>query len=74
MDITTEQIDALRTEAAAAGDLAMVEICEAAAAGDEDARLKCEDAISSAASLADITERVAAYAAERAEGLANGTW
>lgn len=74
MNITTEQIDALRTEAAAAGDPAMVAICDAALAGDFDARLKCEDAVSSAATLADANERDAARAAERAEGLANGTW
>ena len=74
MDITTEQIDALRTEAAAAGDTAMVAICDAALENDFDARLKCEDAVSSAATLADANERDAARAAERAEGLANGTW
>ena len=68
MSITETEIDALRTEAAAAGDLAMVAICDAALAGDFDARLKCEDAVSSAAALADVTEREAAYAAERLAG------
>ena len=52
----------------------MVAICDAALENDFDARLKCEDAVSSAATLADANEREAAYAAERAEGLANGTW
>lgn len=74
MSITETEIDALRTEAAAAGDTAMVAICDLALEGDEDARAKCEDAVSSAATLADANERDAARAAERAEGLANGTW
>jgi len=65
MNITTEQIDALRTEAATAGDLAMVAICDLALEGDEGARLKCEDAVTSAA---DLAEMEAAYAAERLAG------
>ena len=68
MDITTEQIDALRTKAAAAGDLAMVAICDAAlrAAGPQLRAAGLER--DPARFLPDVTEREAAYAAERLAG------
>lgn len=40
MDMT--QIEALRTEAGQAGDLAQVALCDAALAGDEAALAECE--------------------------------
>jgi hypothetical protein len=42
---TGEQIEALRTEAATAGDDEMVALCEAALSGDDAARIECVDAI-----------------------------
>ena len=48
MNITTNQILALRTEAAAAGDLEMVDTCDRALTGDEDARCDCEEVIEDA--------------------------
>jgi hypothetical protein len=49
MEITTEQIAALRTEAGAAGDMEMVAVCDRALAGDEAARAECGQAIDDAA-------------------------
>lgn len=46
--ITTEQIEALRIEAGAHGDTKQVELCDAALAGDADARAKCAKAIANA--------------------------
>ncbi len=40
-EITDTQITTLSTEAAQAGDLAQVAICERAMAGDDDARAEC---------------------------------
>lgn len=51
--ITDAQIEALRTEAAAAGDDAQVALCDAALAGDETARARCERAIHAAQAMAD---------------------
>ena len=53
MNITTNQIFALRTEAAAAGDLEMVDTCDRALDGDEDARCDCEEVIEAAAAMID---------------------
>ena len=53
MNITTNQILALRTEAAAAGDLEMVDTCDRALTGDEDARFDCLEVIESAAAMID---------------------
>lgn len=39
--ITDEQIDLLRAEAAAHGDLAQVRLCDRALDGDHTARLEC---------------------------------
>lgn len=50
---TDEQIETLRTEAAAAGDGAQVSLCDAAMAGDDSARLECARVIADAAALAD---------------------
>lgn len=44
--ITDEQIEALRTEALAAGDEEQAMYCERALSGDESARALCEQAIS----------------------------
>lgn len=48
MSITNSQIEALRNEAATAGDLVMVAICDRALAGDEAAIAECERVISDA--------------------------
>lgn len=50
--ITDDQIAALSTEAAQAGDLAQVDICQAALEGDETARAKCARVIADAAAQA----------------------
>jgi hypothetical protein len=42
MTPTNAQIEALMTEAAAAGDAEMVALCTAALAGDDSARQECE--------------------------------
>jgi hypothetical protein len=44
-NITDEQIEALSTEAGAAGDLEQVAICRHALAGDERAKAECVRAI-----------------------------
>lgn len=48
MSITTTQIEALRTSAAEAGDLDMVQVCDRALAGDEAALIECERVITDA--------------------------
>lgn len=53
IEITDEQIEALRTEAGEHGDLAQVELCDAALGGDEAARARCERAIRAAQAMAD---------------------
>lgn len=53
MTITNTSIRILRTEAAAAGDTAMVEICDLALAGDVMARAECYRTIRAAAAMAD---------------------
>ena len=55
MEITRAQIEALRTEAGEAGDPDMVETCNRALAGDEDARRECLASIADAAAQADST-------------------
>lgn len=57
--ITTEQIEALRTEAGAAGDSKQVELCTRALDGDADARRECATVIA----LAAATNRVDSYVA-----------
>lgn len=47
-DITRSQIIALRDEAAAHGDIEMVDICERALEGDTAAMIKCYRVISDA--------------------------
>ncbi|MDP3909348.1 MAG: hypothetical protein Q8Q14_03070 [Gemmatimonadales bacterium] len=49
-------IDALRTEAGAAGDAAMVAICDRAILGDEDAMRDVRDALESARAMIDDDE------------------
>lgn len=46
--ITDEQIEALRAEAGAAGDLAQVAICDRAIDGDMQARAECARVIADA--------------------------
>lgn len=55
---TATQINALKTEAAAAGDHAMVAICDAALTGDADAMDECADVLADAMAneLSDIDE------------------
>ncbi|MCA9630058.1 MAG: hypothetical protein KC766_20445 [Myxococcales bacterium] len=48
-EITDEQIEALRAEAAAAGDSAMVTICDSALAYHESSRIECARVIADAA-------------------------
>ena len=48
-NLTTSQIEALRAEAAQAGDFAMVDICNAALDGDSDAMAECARVIVDAA-------------------------
>lgn len=48
-DITRSQIIALRDEAAAHGDIEMVDICTKALDGDQDAWAECERVIHDAA-------------------------
>lgn len=43
--ITNEQIEALRAEGGTAGDMDMVEICDKALEGDEDAIIECVEVI-----------------------------
>lgn len=49
--ITDAQIEALRTEAGAAGDSAQVAICDRAREGDESARAECARVIANAAAM-----------------------
>lgn len=51
--VTDEQIRALRTEAAAAGDAVQVDLCTAALDGDDAARAACGRAIDAARAMAD---------------------
>lgn len=53
MTIDDTTIETLRTEAAEAGDLAQVAICERALAGNESARLECERVIRDARAMED---------------------
>ena len=55
-DITIAQIEALSTEAAEAGDMAMVGICDDALWGDEAALEIVSDAIRSAEAMDDGEE------------------
>ena len=48
MEATSEEIQALQTEAGAAGDTAMIEICAAALEGDEAAAAECAAVIAEA--------------------------
>ena len=50
--ITDYQIEALRTEAADAGDSQMIEYCDRALAGDDAALSECVDAIRAAEAMA----------------------
>lgn len=53
MNPTTEQITALRFEAATAGDLAMVRICDRAIAGSSRALRECRRVIAAAIAPAE---------------------
>lgn len=53
MEITAAQIEALREEAAIHGDESMVDACDRALAGDDDAREECADAIDAARAMQD---------------------
>jgi hypothetical protein len=50
--INDERIEALMAEAAAAGDMEMVRICERAIEGDDDAIAECARVIRDAAAVA----------------------
>lgn len=50
--MTTHEIEAMRDEAGAAGDMAMVAICDRALSGDEKAIVICERVASDAAAMA----------------------
>lgn len=52
-ETTASQIETLRTEAAAAGDTAQVDLCTAALAGDSAAWAACARAIRAARAMAD---------------------
>lgn len=52
-EITTDQIEALKTEAGEAGDAEMVALCERALLGHEDGWVACADAIEDAANMDD---------------------
>lgn len=52
-DVTDQQVEALRAEAAAAGDMVMVGLCEAAQDDDEAARAQVVAAITDALAMAD---------------------
>ena len=51
--ISDKQIEALRSEAGIAGDLAQVAICDRALDGDESALAECQGVIANAVSMAD---------------------
>ena len=53
MEITTEQVKALRDEAAQHGDLAQAEICDAALNDDATAWAICENVIADAAAMGE---------------------
>jgi hypothetical protein len=53
-----ERIEALKNDAAVAGDLAMVAVCERALDGDQDAHDQCERVISEARAQEDARARV----------------
>lgn len=63
----TAAVEALRTEAAAAGDTKQVELCDLALEGDEAAADTCAQVILAA-------QQDAEHKAAREQGLANGTW
>ena len=50
---TNTKIESLQSEALAAGDSEMAELCELALAGDEAAEQRCLDAIADAQAAAD---------------------
>lgn len=52
-DITTEQIEQLRTEAQQAGDSSQEVLCDAALAGDPEARQECARVIAEARAMED---------------------
>lgn len=56
--VTTDNIRSLRTEAASAGDLDQVAICDRALAGDRAAREDCIDAIEDAWAQAQQSDAV----------------
>jgi hypothetical protein len=51
--VTDEQIKALRYEAGLSQDWKQVDLCSAALAGDDEARVACERAIRDAQAMAD---------------------
>jgi hypothetical protein len=51
--LTDDMITTLHSEAGAAGDSAMVAICEAALDGDEGSRVDCAEAITDARAMDD---------------------
>lgn len=53
MSITTTQIEALRNNAAEAGDLDQVAVCDRALAGDDAAIAECVRVITDAEAMAD---------------------
>ena len=55
-EISEATIDALRTEAGAFGDYEMVEICDRALDGDEDARAECARVVYEARANAEADE------------------
>lgn len=63
----TAAVEALRTEAAAAGDTKQVEICDLALEGDDAAADTCAQVILTA-------QQTAEHEASRERGLADGTW
>jgi hypothetical protein len=54
--ITTNQIHSLRDGAASAGDTAMVDLCNLALCGDQDALADCVEAIQAAEAMDDDKE------------------
>jgi hypothetical protein len=54
--ITDEQIEALRTEAMAAGDAEQVAICDRASTGDEPSRVECARVIAAARAMASVMD------------------
>lgn len=56
MNMTTDRIRALSTDAAEAGDLDQVRVCELALRGDRGALVECERVLAYAAAQDDDTE------------------